>query len=133
MLRSSFCDYSDAYVLLKGTITAINTAGRGHPNSGASRKVIFKNCAPFTNCVRRINNDALDIDVLMSMYNLIEYSGNYSKTLAFLWQYCRKEPALADDDKIADFTEEKITGKTKKTNVKIMLPSKCLSNFWRIL
>ena len=81
------------------------------------------------------------------MYNLIECSDNYSKTSETLQQYCRGEPALADDGAIADFTEanainylfkikEKITGKTSKhgeQNVEIMAPLKCLRNLWRTL
>ena len=81
MLRSSLCDYSDAYILLSGTIAVAEVAaGRG--NNGL--QVVFKNFAPFTNCISEINNtqidNAIDIDVVMPMYNLIEYSDNYSKT-----------------------------------------------------
>ena len=72
MLRSSLCNYSDAQILVEGTITVTNTVAR--PNNGANKKVIFKNCAPFTSCIRRINNahvdDAQYIDVVMPMYNL---------------------------------------------------------------
>ena len=81
------------------------------------------------------------------MYNLIEYSDNYSKTFGILWQCCRDEPALAPDGTIADFTlgnvitdsfkiKEKITGKAGDNgtkNVEIMVPLKYLSNFWRTL
>ena len=81
MLRSGLCDYSNANILVKGTITVKNTAGQGKANNATNKKVIFKNCALFTNCISRISNtqvdDAHDIDVVMSMYNLIEYSGNY--------------------------------------------------------
>ena len=48
MLRSSLCDYSDAYILVKGTITVANTAAQDQPNNGANKNIIFKNCAPFT-------------------------------------------------------------------------------------
>ena len=86
MLKSSLCGYNDAYILVKGTIT-ITGAG----NNAAARQaderdkvVIFKNCAPFTNCVSEINNTQIDnaknIDIVMPMYNLIEYSDNYAKT-----------------------------------------------------
>ena len=103
MLKSSLCDYSDAYILLKGTITIT-----GGGNDAAARQaderdkvVIFKNCAPFTNCISEINDtqidNAKDIDIVMPMYNLIEYSDNYAKTTGSLWQYFRDEPA-ADDD-----------------------------------
>ena len=84
MLRSSLCDSSDAYILIKGNISVNNTAGAGAAASNIGKKVIFKNCAPFTDCVSKINNtqvdNAKDIDILMLMYNLIECSNNYSKT-----------------------------------------------------
>ena len=71
MLRSSLCGYSNAYILDKVTITTTSTAIGGQPNNGANKEVRFKNCAPFTNCISRINNtqvgDALDIDLVMSM------------------------------------------------------------------
>ena len=83
MLKSSLCDYSDAYILIKGTISANNTAAAGATANNINRKVIFKNCAPFTNCISEIKNtqldNAKDIDILMPMYNLIEYSDNYAK------------------------------------------------------
>ena len=82
MLRSSL--YSEAYILVKGTVK--NTAARGQPNNGVNKEVIFKNLAPFTNFISRINNtkvdDAHDIEVVVPMYNLIEYI-DYSKHLAF--------------------------------------------------
>ena len=80
VLRSSLCDYGDAYKLVKGNISVNNTAAAN--NTG--KKVIFKNCALFTKCISRTNNNqvdnAQDIDILMRMYNLIEYSDNYSRT-----------------------------------------------------
>ena len=83
MLKSSLCDYSDAYILIKGTISANNTAAAGATANNINRKIIFKNCAPFTNCISEIKNtqldNAKDIDILMPMYNLIEYSDNYAK------------------------------------------------------
>ena len=76
MLKSSLCDYSDAYIHVRGTIT-INNAPEDADASNTNKKVIFKNCAPFTNCITKINNanvgDAKDIDIVMPMYNLIEY------------------------------------------------------------
>ena len=75
-------------ILVKGTITVTNTASQEQPNNAANKKVILKNCAPFTKCISRINNtqvdDADNIDVVMSIYNLIEYSDNYSKTSGIL-------------------------------------------------
>ena len=82
MVKSYLCDYSDAYIYVKGTITAPNTGTAAAPNN-RNKKIIFKNCAPFTNCISEINDthldDAHDIDVAMSLYSLIEYSDTYSK------------------------------------------------------
>ena len=73
MLKSSSCDYSDAYILVKGTITVHNTATADADANNTNKKVIFKNCAPFTNCISEINNTQVDIakniDIVMSMYN----------------------------------------------------------------
>ena len=81
MLRSNLCDYSDAYIPVKGTITVANTAAAGAAANNSNKKVIFKNDAPFTSCISRTNNTQVDdaqyIDVVMPMYNLIEYSDNY--------------------------------------------------------
>ena len=83
LLRSRLCDYSDTYILAKGTITVRNTAAAGQAANSTNKKVIFKNCVLFTNCISRINNTQLDdaqyIDVVMP----IEYSRNYSKHLEF--------------------------------------------------
>ena len=96
MLRSSLCDYSDAYVLVKGNISVNNTAAGGAAANNTNKKVIFKNCAPFTNCISKINNTQIDnaeyIDIVMPMYNLIEYSDNYSKISGTLSQYCKEIP-----------------------------------------
>ena len=82
MLRSSLCNYSDAYILVKGNVTVNNTGTAAAPNN-TNKKVIFKNCAPFTNCISKINNTQIDnaeyIDIVMPMCNLIEHSDNYSK------------------------------------------------------
>ena len=89
MLKSSLCDYSDAFIIVKGTITVNNTAGAGAAANNTNKKVTFKNCAPFTNCISEINNTQVDndkyIDIVMPMYNLIEYSGNYAETSRSLW------------------------------------------------
>ena len=81
MLRSSLCDYRDAYIFVKGNITVNNTADAGAAANNTNKKVIFKNCAPFTNCISKINNTEIDnagyIDIVMLMYSLIEYSNNY--------------------------------------------------------
>ena len=104
MLRSSLCDYSDAYMLAKGTIL-IAAQGGDNPNN-ANKKVIFKNCSPFTDCISEGNNtqidDAQHIDVIMPMYNLMKYNDN-SKTSGSLWQYYRDEPTLTDAGAVANF------------------------------
>ena len=151
MLRSSLCDYSDAYILVKGNISVNNTAAADADANNTNKKVIFKNCAPFTDCISKINNaqvdNAKDIDIVMLMYNLIEYSDNYSKTSGSLWQYCKEIPAVNNDGDIVDFNganatdsfnfKTKITGQTDNNgridNVEIMVPLKYLRNFWRTL
>ena len=75
MLRSSLSNYRDAYILVKGNISVNNAAAA---TNNTNKKVIFKNCAPFTNCISKINNTQIDnaeyIDLVMPLYNLIEYS-----------------------------------------------------------
>ena len=87
VLRPSLCYYSDAYILVKGTVAVVQEIAEAPYN--ANKKVISKNCAPFTNCISRMNNmhvdGAHDIDVLMPLYNLIEYSDKYLKTSGILW------------------------------------------------
>ena len=85
ILKCSLCDYSDAYIHVKGTIAVNNFAAAlaaANINNN-NKKGIFKNCALFTICISEINNtqvdNAKDIDIVMSMYNVIEYSDNYSK------------------------------------------------------
>ena len=85
MLKSSLCDYSDAYILARGTIivvgAGVETAARAADRN--NKQVLFKNCTPFTDCISEINNSQVDntkdLGVVMPMYNLIEYSNNYSK------------------------------------------------------
>ena len=107
MLRSGLCDYSDAYILAQRNISVNNTAAEGAAANNAAKKVIFKNCAPFINCINKINNTQIDnaeyIDVVMSIYNLIEYSNNYSKTSGSLWQYCKEIPVVNNAGSIVDF------------------------------
>ena len=100
MSRSSLCDYIDAYLVFKGTITIKNTTAGNDVN----KHVIFKKCAPFTSCIMRTNNtqtdDAQYTDVVMSIYSLKKCSDNYSKTSGILWQYCRDELAVNDDGQL---------------------------------
>ena len=101
----------------------------------------FKHCAPFTRCISRINNTdidtAQDIDIVMPMYNLIEYSNNYSKASGILWQYYNYEPSDDMEDYKLFSSKVKITGKTPNDgntkDVEIIVPLKYLSNFWRTL
>ena len=143
MLKSSLCDYSDAYILIKGTILVPNKGIAAAVNN-RNKKVIFKNCTPFTDRISEINNKeihhAKDIDVVMPMYNLTEYSDNYSK-------YYKNEPFINNNGVIFgfplisiisfifDFTsfqsKQKITGQTGNDgtrDVQIMVPLKYSSN-----
>ena len=112
MLKSSLCDYSDAYILVNGAISVNNNAVAAAVNND-DKKVIFTNCAPFINCISEINNaqvdNAKDIDIVMPMYNLIEYSDNYAKTTGTLWQYCKDIPARNNNNNIINFTEDNLT------------------------
>ena len=143
MLKSSLCDYSDAYILVKGTITINGAAADAAARQADERDkgVAFKNCASFTNCISEINNtqadNAKDIDIVMPMYNLIEYSDNYAKTTESLWQYFRDEPDDNIEDSESFKSKTKISGKApdddNEKDVEIMVPLKYLRNFWRTL
>ena len=98
MLRSDLCDFSDAYIVVEGDITL-----EGDNNANKRNKnLAFKNNAPFINCISKINgvkiDNAEDLDVVMPMYNLLEYSKNYKKTTGSLWNYYRDEPNSDTDD-----------------------------------
>ena len=92
MLKSSLCDYTDAYIPIHVIIADAAARQADERNKGVS----FKNCALFTICISEINNNQIDnykdIDIVMPMYNLIEYSDNYAKTSGSLWQYYIDEP-----------------------------------------
>ena len=92
VIKSNLCDYSDAYILVTGNITA--TGG------DANTRVAFKNCAPFTKCITHINDEHVDnadnLDIIMPMYNLIEYSDNYSDTSGSLWQFKRDKSPVTN-------------------------------------
>ena len=114
------------------------------------KKVIFKNCAPFTDCISNTNNtqvdNAKDIDMVMPMYNLIEYSDNYSKTSGSFWQYCKDIPAVNNNGNMVDLNganatdsfnfKTKITSQTNNDgiiNIEIMVPLKYfLENSWNL-
>ena len=126
MILSNLCDYKDAYILVKGTITVPNMAAVGAIVNSTNKKVASKNCAAFTECITNINNTQVDdvqkIDVLMPMHNLIEYSDAYSNTSGILWQNYKAETALNANGEIIDFPtnndsaslkfKQQITGQT---------------------
>ena len=165
MLRSNLCDYSDAYILVKGTITVTALGANNGANNIRDKKnrpLILKNNAPFVLCITRINGelieDADDLDIVIPMYNLLEYSKNYRKTIGSLYNYYRDE--LTNDGNDNDFDnrnvvnseafkyKNKITGNTYNVNagadgydvnkngtqeVELAIPIKYLGNFWRAL
>ena len=146
VLKPNLCDSAEAYILVDGTI-----------RSGAAvnaTRLALKNCAPFTKCNLEINDEHVDtaenLDIVMHMYNLIEYSDNYQDSSATLYQYKRNEPP--EDDAVADLTADnsssfkykiKLLGNVtevagnaagvRRLNVKIAVPLKYLSNFFRSL
>ena len=110
MLRSDICDFSDSFIVVKENITVVkkiftaddfeapnntvaNATATNNANNNAfgEKKLVFKNNAPFINCISKINgakiDNAGDLDVVMSMYDLLEYSKNYKKTIGSLWNY----------------------------------------------
>ena len=167
MLRSDLCDFSDAYIVVKGNITVTkktftandfeapnNTAANAtatntaNNNAFGEKKLVFKNNAPFINCVSKINgvkvDNAEDLDVVMPMYNLLEYSKNFRKTTGRLWNYYRDEPNSSTDNKTithsilnsesfdykSNFIENGVThNNLAKNDVNVVVPLKHLSNF----
>ena len=137
MLRLDLCDYSGAYIVVKWDITleGDNSANKTNKN------LAFKDNAPFINCISKINgvriDNAEDLDVVMPMYNLLEYSKNYRKTTGSLWNYYRDKltnPLSSDSESFKYKTN--IAGKTPQdndtlTNAKVVIPLKHLSNFWK--
>ena len=140
VIKSNLCGYSDAYILVTGDITT--TGG------DADTTVVFKNCAPFTKCVTHINDEHVDntdnLDIVMPIYNLTEYSDNYSDTSERLWQFKRDEqnmnnvnPADVTTDGSSSFKYKSSFFKSLTAadngvfkNVKISVLLKYLSNFW---
>ena len=146
VLKPNLCDYAEANILVEGTIRATNVVN--------ATRLALKNCAPFTKCNLEINDEHVDtaenLDIVMPMYNLIEYSDNYQDSSATLYQYKRDEPP--EDDAVADLTANnsdsleykiKLLGNVtevagdaagvRKLNVKVVVPLKYLSNFFRSL
>ena len=141
VLKSNLCDYNDDYILVRGNITIA-----GH---NLATEVAFKNCAPFTKCITKIDgtiiDDAEDLDLVIPMYNLIEYSSNYSETTGSLWFYSKDEATdfnadIVNDNNFKSFKyKAKLLGNTVAQadnaangilkNATIAVPLKCLSNF----
>ena len=120
MLKCRLCDYNDAYMLVKGSITVNNTAAADAGANNTNKKVIFKKCAPFINCISEVNNTQVDnakgVNIVMPMYNLIEYSDNYSKTSGKLWQFCKDVPAVNNN---GDNVECNGVNATDSFNIKV--------------
>ena len=164
MLRSHLCDYADAYILVSGTITVEADhigAGVDENRDRKNRPLILKINAPFISCITKINNelieDAEDIDIVMPMYNLLEYSKNYRKTIGSLYHYYRDELTNDGNDNFANRNanfsntfkyKNKITGNTYNVDaaaadydvnkegtqaIELAIPLKYLGNFWRTL
>ena len=142
VLKPNLCDYAGAYILVDGIIR-----GTGGDNN---TRLAFKNCAPFTKCNLEINDEHIDtaenLDIVMSMYNLIEYSDNYQDSSATLYQYKGDEPpeANAIDDltvdnsnsfkhKVSLLGNPVVVDNIAKGSVKVVVPLKYLSNLFRSL
>ena len=140
MLQSDICDWSDAYIVVKGTINVID------PNNNAyDKKLAFNNNAPFICCIKKINNtlvdNAKDLLIVVPMYNLIEYIKNCSKTTGSLWNYYRDKANTGAEGNINCSIKDlesfdyktNITGGLEGNNteeeVEIAVPLKYLSNF----
>ena len=142
VLKPNLCDYAEAYILVNGTIRAAA--------ANANTRLSLTNCAPFTKCNLEINDEHVDtaenLDIVMPMYNLIEYSDNYQDSSATLYQYKRDEPPEANA--INDLTTNTsssfkykvellgnpvLDGNIAKRSVKLVVPLKYLSNFFRSL
>ena len=161
MLRSDLCDYVDAYILVNGIITVTANACANNIRDKKNRKLMLKNNAPFVLCITRINGelieDADDLDIVIPMYNSLEYSKNYRKTIGSLYNYYRDELTNDNNNNFINRNvvnsnafkyKNKIVGNTYNVDaaaagydankngmqeVEIAMPLKYLSNFWRAL
>ena len=142
VLKPNLCDYAEVYILIDGTIRA--------EVADANTRLALKNCPPFTKCNLEINDEHVDtaenLDITMPIYNLIEYSDNYQDSSATLYQYKRDEPSEANA--IANLTvnnsssfkykvnllgNPRVADNIAKLRVKVVVPLKYLSNFFRSL
>ena len=144
VLKPNLCDYVEEYILVDGTIRATNAVN--------ATRLALKNCAPFTKCNIEINDEHVDtaenLDIARPKYNLIEYSDNYQDSSATLYQYKRDEPPdnnvnLTADNSTSFKYKVNLLGNIDAANpdnarlgglnVKIVVPLKYLSNFFRSL
>ena len=129
VIKSNLCEYSDAYILVTGHI---------RNKVDGDRNVAFKNCAPFRTCTVNLNYEfvekAEDIDLVLPMYNLLEYSDNYQDSTGPLYHFKRDEPPATNGDIEAATTKLiKGTDANHKEGIKLVVPLKYLSNFFRAL
>ena len=142
VLKPNLCDYTEVYILVDGTIRAAA--------ANANTRLALKNCAPFTKCNLEINDEHVDtaenLDIVIPMYNLIEYSDNYQDSSATLYQYKRDEPPEGDPIpnlavgnssyfkyKVELLGDPVVANNIARRNVKVVVPLKYLSNFFRSL
>ena len=115
MLRSDLCNFSDAYIVVKGDITLEGD------NNANKRNLTFKNNTPFISCISKINvikiDNEEDLDIVMPMYNLLRYSKNCIKTTGSLWNYYRDQPSdpLSTNSESFNY-KTSIVGKTPPNN-----------------
>ena len=132
MLKSSLCDYDDAYIFVKGTIMIYSAGADDNAKrlDEWNKRVIFKKCAPFNDCISQINNtqinNAKDLDAAMPIYCFIKYNDNYSKRSGNLWRYYRDEPSDILTNSESFKFRVKITGNTPAAgntkDIKIAVP-----------
>ena len=133
MLRSDLFHFSDTYIVVKGYIAVTNI-----DDAKRNKSVAFKNNEPFINCISKVNGvqtgNAEDLDIVMPVYNLFEYSKNYSKAAGSLWNYYRDEPSIIGNTYNVGAGDDGYDAtKTGKNETEIVVPLKHLSNFWRML
>ena len=120
MIGSNLCDYNDACIHVKETAAMLNKHNTGAAANNSNKKVIFKNFAPLTNFMSEINNteadDAQDIDVVIPIYNLIEYWNTCPNTSGSLRQCCRDKPALDINNSIIDFSDDDSNNNNNNNN-----------------
>ena len=155
MLRSDLCDYSDAYILVKGIITVTAPGADDDADNirdKTNRPLILRNNAPFVSCITRINGelieDADDLDIVMPMYNLLEYSKNNRKTIGSLYNNYRDEITNDNSPEGNTFNNIRVVNSNtfkyknkiiRNTNnqgtkdIELAISLKYLGNFWRAL